>query len=362
MSTDTAVSQHGQAIAIASPVEQVRITHEPDATQWRRFIDQHPQANIFHTPEMVQVFDQADGFHPQLWAAVRENGQILALFTPVQVTLTDIIHSLTTRNISYGSVLSLPDDGGLQALSLLLKNYIAENKRTCLFTELRNVSDLSIFQPVLCQQGFTYADHLNYLIDLKGSVEDVFQRIGARTRKNIRHGLNRGEVSIQEATTADQLNTCYNLISRTYQAARVPLASQSLFDAAFHILHPKNMIRFTLAYVGQTAVAVSIELLYKDIMYGWFGGMERAFSRYVPNELLMWHVLKWGVENGFSLYDFGGAGDPHVEYGVRDFKAKFGGNLVCYGRNTYVHRPALLWLSKQGYRIMQYLNINKLPG
>jgi len=33
-----------------------------------------------------------------------------------------------------------------------------------------------------------------------------------------------------------------------------------------------------------------------------------------------------GVGNGYRLYDFG-TGRPDVEYGVRDFKAKFGGEL-----------------------------------
>jgi len=31
-----------------------------------------------------------------------------------------------------------------------------------------------------------------------------------------------------------------------------------------------------------------------------------------------------------------GAGKPSEKYGVRDFKAKFGGNLVNFGRNTWI--------------------------
>ncbi|MDH4208252.1 MAG: hypothetical protein OEV76_05210, partial [Anaerolineae bacterium] len=49
------------------------------------------------------------------------------------------------------------------------------------------------------------------------------------------------------------------------------------------------------------------------------------------------------------VYDFGGAGKADEEYGVRDFKAKFGGDLVCYGRNTCVHAPFRLAMSKLGY-------------
>jgi len=73
----------------------------------------------------------------------------------------------------------------------------------------------------------------------------------------------------------------------------------------------------------------------------------------------MWHVLKWGAENGYKVYDFGGAGKPSEKYGVRDFKSKFGGDLVCFGRNTCVHAPALMRLSQVGYSIYRRLRLWK---
>jgi serine/alanine adding enzyme len=339
--------------------QAVRIVKKLNEKDWKQFVEQHPQGNIFHTPEMFNVFSRARGFHPMLYSAVRGDGQVEALFLPVQVTLNNLLRPLTTRAISYGSVLCMPSNEGRQALTLLLKTYVQDNRTTCLFTELRNVSDIEEQQTVLSEQGFVYEDHLNYLIDLNRSPEDLFQSIGARTRKNIRHGLNKGEVTIHEVTEPEQIGICYKILSQTYQNAKVPLADRSLFDAAFDLLYPKGMIRFALAYVGNEPVAVSVELLYKDVMYGWYGGMDRAYSRYVPNELLMWDVLKWGSENGYRLYDFGGAGKPDEEYGVRDFKAKFGGKLVCYGRNTYVHMPGVLWLSKQGYQVIRHLFIGR---
>jgi lipid II:glycine glycyltransferase (peptidoglycan interpeptide bridge formation enzyme) len=95
--------------------------------------------------------------------------------------------------------------------------------------------------------------------------------------------------------------------------------------------------------------------VYKDVIYGWYGGMDRAYSKYTPNELLMWHILSWGMENGYRVYDFGGAGKPDEEYGVRDFKAKFGGELVCFGRNTCIHAPFRLRLSQFGYNVYRRL-------
>jgi serine/alanine adding enzyme len=323
--------------------------------KWRQFIESQPASNIFHTPEMFQVFAQAKGYRPTLWAATGA-GKVLALLLPIQITLIDgLLRHLTTRAVVYGSVLYDPSPAGEAALAILLRTYTQETKQEVLFTELRNLSDLSPIQSVLHDYRFIYEDHLNYLIDLNRPVEQVMQSIGSRTRKHIRRGLRRQEVTVEEISERSQIAVCYDLLQTSYAMAQVPLADRSLFEAAFDVLYHRGMVKFWLACVSETCVAASAELLYKDVIYGWYGGVDRAYSGYTPGELLMWHILKWGVENGYRLYDFGGAGKPDKDYGVRDFKAKFGGESVCYGRNIYVHDPVRLIISRVGYQIYRKL-------
>jgi len=332
----------------------VRIVHSLSQDQWRDFVDGQPLGNIFHTPEMFQVFAQAQGHRPTLWAAVDDDEHPIALLLIVRVTLIGgPLCWLTSRAIAYGSVLCSPGLEGEQALALLLQAYNRSTRGQILFTELRNLSDLAQFQPILAGRGFAYEEHLNYLIDLDRLPEAVLQSIGRRTRKRIRRVLREGTVRVQEIGQLEQVALCYDLLEKSYAAARVPLADRSLFESAFEVLWPKGMIKFLLAWVSDDCVAGSVELVYKDRIYGWYSGVDRAYSSYAPNELLMWHILQWGAENGYRLYDFGGAGKPSEEYGVRDFKAKFGGELVCYGRYTCVHSPNRFKLSKLGYRLYQ---------
>jgi len=305
---------------------------------------------------MVQVLARAKGYRTSLWAAVADDdNHPLALFLPVQVTLFEgILRPLTSRAILYGSVLCDPGEGGQAALTALLQAYKQHIKKKVLFTELRNLSDLSNLQPVLSSNGFAYEEHLNYLVDLARPVDEIMQGIGSRTRKNIRRALRDERMQVTLVTQREQVGICYELLYKTYAAAQIPLADRSLFEAAFEVLHPRGMVQFWLVRVGNAHVATSVELPYKDVIYGWYGGVDRAYADFMPGELLMWHVLKWGAENGYKVYDFGGAGKPSEEYGVRDFKAKFGGKLVCFGRNTCVHSPRLLRLSEFGYRIYRH--------
>jgi serine/alanine adding enzyme len=334
----------------------IQIVDSLDDKVWRAFVDQHPCSNIFHTPEMFQVFEHACGYRPHLHAAVDGDGQVQALLLPVQVTLMNgFLRRLTTRSIAYGGVLYSNSPAGELSLETLVRAYTKNGSREALFTELRNMSDPCAIQPVLSQYGFIYEEHLDYLIDLSVSPGVVLQNIGARTRKHIRQALRKGTVIVEELCEPDLLPVWYELVRKSYTAARVPLADRSLFEAAFRILQPRGMAQFWLARIDSTYVAASVELLYKDVIYGWYSGVDRAYARETPGELLMWRVLEKGSMTGYKIYDFGGAGRPDEAYGVRDFKAKFGGQLVSYGRNLKVNSPNLLRLSEAGYGIYRYL-------
>jgi serine/alanine adding enzyme len=333
----------------------VDIVRELPEEEWCRFVEDCPGGNIFHTPEMFSVFGRGKRHHPELWAAVQK-GKVRALLLPVRVIVMEgVMEPFTTRSIVYGGPLYEPSDEGREALKVLLGAYKNLGGNGTLFTEMRNLTLTEDVQEVLSAEGFNYEEHLNYLIDLKRSPEEILQSMGQRTRKNIRRALRQNKVLIEDVNSRDQIEPCYELLSSTYRRARVPLADRSLFESAFDLLGPKRMIRFTLARVDGAAAAVSVELLYKDVMFGWYGGMNREYGAYLPNELLNYHILVWGATNGFSVYDFGGAGTPSEEYGVRDFKAKFGGQLVSLGRNVCVHAPIKLKISKGGYALYRRL-------
>jgi hypothetical protein len=333
----------------------MKIVQQLAEQRWRDFLADHPHSQIFHTPEMFRVFAQTKGHRPTLWAAVDDQDMPLALLLPVEITLRDgLLERLTTRAVVYGSVLCAPGADGQAALRLLLQSYKQSNKES-LFTELRNLSDLTELQPILQEQGFVYEDHLNYLIDLNRSPDEIMASISKSMRKRIRQGLQDGTTQVSEIQRAEELGLWYETLQKTYTHARVPLADYSLFEATFVELVPKGMAKFFLVTAAGAPAACSVILIHKDIIYAWYAGSDRAYSKYNPNEMQKWHVLAWGATHGYRLYDFGGAGKPNEAYGPREFKAKFHGKLVCFGRNICVHHTLALQLSKFGYSLYRKL-------
>lgn len=320
---------------------------------WRAFVAANPAGNIFHTPEMSRVFERAAGYQPQLWAAVDAEGRPLALLAPAEIAvLGGPLRRLTTRAVAYGSVLVAPGAAGREALTPLLAAYRRAAGRRALFTELRNLSDMTEWRPALEAGGFIYEGHLNFLIDLARPAGVVWQGIRDNARRNIKKAQREG-VTVEEVTEPAQVPVAYEILQNVYRRLQVPLADRSLFEAAFEILQPRGMFKIMLAQVAGQPAGVMTLLLHQGTIIYWYTGVDKAFSAHRANDLLVWWALEWGSRNGYRTFDFGGGGKPDEEYGVRDFKAKFGGELVNFGRYQCVHRPALLRVSELGYAALR---------
>lgn len=328
----------------------VRVVHELDRATWRGFVEGQSRGNIFHTPEMFDAFARTQGFRPRLWAAVDAESRPLALFVPVEIRLArGPLRYLTTRAVAYGSVLCTRDRRGHGALAVLLQRYNQHVNRSVLFTELRNMSDVQDLQPVLVNRGFGFHAHLNFLIDLMRTPRGRWAGIRPSARRSIRKAV-KSNVLVREAEDLADIDVAYGVLRDAYRRLRVPLPPAPLFRSTFEVLNPLGMMRVLLAAVDGVTIGALTLLLYKDVALYWYTGMLRHYSAYRPADLLAWRSIELARQLGFRTFDFGGAGAPEKDYGVRDFKAKFGGDLVDFGRNTSIHAPLRFKLGQAGYR------------
>jgi hypothetical protein len=331
----------------------MQVVRDLEEERWRAFVDSNARGNIFHTPEMFQVFERTRGCCPTLWATIGDGGPVLALLLPVQITvLGGMLHHFTTRAVVYGGVLCAPGPKGREALAMLLRAYNRQVDGGVLFTELRNLSDLGDVGAVLGEHRFAHEQHLNFLIDLARPQAEIWRNIRSNARRNIQKARKSGVV-VEEVTDPGGISIAYGLLGKVYKHIRVPLPDRSLFLSAFEILRPKGMFRALIARADGQDIGALTLLLYKGTMYYWYTGTLREYSAYRAGDLLVWHALELGNQEGYGTFDFGGGGRPDEEYGVRDFKAKFGGELVNYGRNTSIHAPVRMNLGRVGYQLVR---------
>lgn len=331
----------------------MQIVRELDRDRWQEFLDCQPPGGIFHTPEVYTVFEKAAGHAPELWAAVDAAGWPAALFAPVRVTvLGGPLRPLTTRSVAFGSVLAAPGKPGQTGLDQLLRAYNRKAGFGTLFTELRNPIQLNGLQPTLDANGYRFEDHLNFLIDLTQPESRLWSNIRSNARRNIRKAQAEG-VEVREVDDPAEMASVYAVLQAVYQRIQVPLPDESLFQAAYEVLRPRGMMRVLVARAGEATIGALTLLVYRGVMLYWYTGTLREHSSLRPADLLVWRALQLGSATGCQVFDFGGGGRADEAYGVRDFKAKFGGEQVNFGRNVCVHGPVRLALSLVGYRLVR---------
>lgn len=318
-----------------------------EINNWDSLLHNNPNANIFQAPEYYFSLKNNSKQRPFLFGVYNNNGLLGIVSGVVIRNGVGFIKKLTSRAIIIGGPLLAPDINNKDDVLGFLLSGIKENlKKQVVYVEFRNIGDMSKFRHVFANNGFDYEDHLDILIDLKKSEQDLWDAMTRDRKKSIKKGQKELEVRLISDDDNYQIDSVYNLLGVVYKRVRLPLPHKDFFLNVIKSLHPKGYIKIFGAYKDSVLIGVRLVLCYNGLIYDWYAGANDDYLEYRPNDILLWNVLKWGHENGYKLFDFGGAGKPNVPYGVRDYKLKFGGELVCFGRYQHVFRPTIMGFGK----------------
>ena len=330
-------------------MEYEDVSHEISDIEWDNFVYSHPMGNIFQTRALYKVYAETKNYFPVSVATTNsENQAIEGVMSGVIIREMDgILGDFSARSIVQGGPLVVPSIKK-DVLAELVSKYDSLVSHSSLYTEIRNLYNVQDTMNIL--DNYTYIDHLNYIINLNQSEIDLWNQIHKSRRKNINRAEKAG-ITVEEIESQEKIPGFYKLLSETYNNVKIPLADISFFKASLEHLVLKGMAKFFLArreddYIGARAV-----LLYKDRIYDWYAGAKLESLAYYPNEYLVWHILKWGREKKYTIFDFGGAGEPNKPYGPREFKRRFGGELVNYGRYVREYSKVKVKIAGIGFGI-----------
>ena len=271
----------------------------------------------------------------------------------------------TRRAIIIGGPL-LAEDISATALAELLKAVKAmgyglwaigeENNRQSpianrpIYIESRNFHDYSKWKSIFETNGFAYQQHLNYHVNTS-TVEIAQSNIGKHRWKYIRLSMRDG-AKIVENPSIEQVRAFYTILQDLYKTkVKTPLWSWEFFERLYYVEHAKYiLVELDGKIVGGTA-CVSLP---GKAVYEWYAcGLDNCRNDIRPLSVAIWGEMQYAAENGYPLFDFMGAGKPDEPYGVRDFKAEFGGELVEHGRYLHICKPLLYKIGKWGVKILK---------
>jgi len=323
------------------------ITDNINNQKWDDFVNFHAQGNIFQTTAMLEVFRKAQGYRPYRFGAIDHQGKIIGvLLGAIIQEKPGFIGRLGARAIIQGGPLVRGDDPVIARK--LIEAFDEVVKDRAVWGEIHNLTAVD-FQ----LKDYRREDHLDFIIDLEQSEEDLWTKIRPSRRQNIRRG---GKLNVlEEAKTQSQIKVFYELLQDTYQRANIFLSDLSLFQAVFEHLAKTHQAKIFLSKHNHVYTGGRLILIYGKTLYDWYAGAKTAELETCPNDFLVWEILKWGRREGYKTFDFGGAGRPNEPYGPREFKRQFGGQLVNFGWPTKIYSPWQYYLAHWGLKMYQWL-------
>jgi serine/alanine adding enzyme len=333
----------------------LRITSVANAIenkQWEQFVYDHPQGNVFQTPQMYAVYEATKNYQPIVVACYDGDSLVGILLAIVQKEYKGILGKLSARSIIWGGPLVRNND--ICVLEAIMNEYDRVIKKSAIYTQIRNLFALDWTKNELSKYGYSYEEHLNILIDLQKSEEQLWKDIHSKRKNEIRRA-EKEETSFAVFTDVDSLEKCWPILSDVYQRARLPLPDISLFKRLLNLKDGSSLLKIFAARNNGEIIGTLIALCWRERVLDWYAGAYQHYLPKYPNDLLPWGAILWAKRNGYKTFDFGGAGKPGVPYGVRDFKLKFGGEQVNFGRFQKTHKPITMNVAKLGFRLWQLL-------
>lgn len=324
-------------------------------SDWDSFVEVHPQGTIFQTSHYFRIFEKQNAFKP-VAVLLKDGAQNVTgvLSGIIQYQLPSPFKNLSSRCIVIGGPLVLNNDADL--LKIILESFDKLIRKKVIYTQFRNLFDINYGRSSFTDFKYTFTEHLNILVDITQPQEILWKDIHKQKRYEIRRAAREG-LSFKPITTPDELESSYNLLSIIYKRIKLPIFPFQVFQNAFNLLLPKEMAVFWGAYLEGELVGTMYTLCYKGRIYDYFAGSKSIHYNKFPNSLIPWDVMQWGKSNKMTLFDWGGAGKPGIPYGVRDYKEKFGGKTVNYGRFEKIHKPLIFTMAKRAFNLYQRLKL-----
>lgn len=331
--------------------------------RWEEWCRNNPSAHFFQSPRFARLLNGSGVYDSGLLVAETGDGVWQGvLFYILFHEYGRTFRRLTSRAVIYGGPVFSPAlsteerQATAGALLPLLNNNL---KKRCLYIQFRNFSDSSELETVFKSHGYKFSDRLNLLKSITDP-EKAFAGLSPSRRRQVRQSRDNGLI-VREAQTMEEVDAFYALLKAFYRdKVRKPLPTLELFSHFF--LQGTDSAQqspgkiLVAEYQGRVVGGMLAPFTPEGRIFEWYVcGLDKEYARQgvYPSVALTWAAMEAGHAAGCHTFDFLGMGIPGKPYGVRDFKARFGGEWVNYGRWIRVNSPLLYNLAEIGYNVMR---------
>lgn len=331
---------------------RVLIGDQVSESQWEQLLAVSPFSSPFQTIEFLDFSRTNFSLASEVFAII-DADEICALCVVTFHEEVGVKALFSRRAIVYGGPILLPNVEQNVVLKLFetINEFIAHK---VIYIEIRNLFDYSFYINAFTTVGYKYTPWLNFRLSIT-NISDVKSSMSSSRLRQIKKSIKQG-VSWRRAVDESEIIVFYSILRQLYLTKiKKPLFSVDFFIDYFR----SNLGVFLLVYYEDKIIGgiVCAVLEGKSIYEFYVCGLDAVYKEQYPSVMATWAAIEYGYLHGIQYFDFMGAGSPNENYGVREFKARFGGELVENGRFLNVRNPILYFLGRLGLKLISMFNL-----
>jgi len=323
---------------------QILTYNQIDRQQWNTLVRTSDTGTWFQSPEVYDFYTSLPTLLEPFVYGVEESGELRAVCVGyVTKERNPIKHFFTRRAIILGGP-AIANGAAKEEVTLLLSTLnlkLSTGSNAPIYIETRNFNDYTPWKEAFEAAGFAYKPHLNFHVDPSTN----------NLSDNRKRQLKKSDAITELATNESEIQEWYMVLTELYRTkVKTPLWPIDFFLAAYR----QGIAKFLLVKYEGRVIGGSMVVADERTVYEWFEcGLNSEFKDQYPSVLATYAGIQLALQSACKRYDMMGAGEPGVPYGVRDFKAEFGGQLVEHGRFLSVCKPMLYRIGKWGVKILK---------
>lgn len=334
--------------------------YEINPLAWQKLVDESPYATWFQTQEAYQFYAANKKEMMPFACGIERDGELRAVCVGYVTKVRSRIKQFYTRRaiIVGGPVIAnsaSEEDVARMLYAIQLPcRLIAQSpyrptwRNLPIYIEMRNFHDYSRWKEVFEACGFSYQPHLNIQVAC-----DAAHTMSEQRRRQVKKSIGNG-ATVSEAQSEQEIRDWYKILKQLYrEKVRTPLFSEEFFLQFYR----KGCGKYLLVkHEGKVIGGMMCPILEGKAIYEWYVcGLDDEYREQYPSVMATYAAIEYAKGNGLPLFDFMGAGKPDENYGVRDFKKEFGGEVVEHGRFLCICKPILYAMGKLGVKILKSL-------
>lgn len=308
--------------------------------QWQDLVKNSPVSSFFQTKACYDFYSSLLFLEPFVFG-VSENEKLVGLICGYIIADGGRVKRFFSRRAIAPGGLLLDKNISDEALQILLNFTVKSLKNEAIYIEIRNYNDYSPFKEKIKPTSFDYQQHFDIHLFIDAETE---QKISESKRREIKTAQKNG-VEYAETQNVAEIQAFYGILENLYEnEIKLPLFPLEFFLKLSQL--PQGKI-FAVKQNDVVIGGVACVAFSKKVLYEWFAcGNKKVEKQLYPSVMATYAGIDYAAKNDFKIYDFMGAGKPDENYGVREFKGKFGGNLAEYGRFLHICNRFLFRLGR----------------